>query len=88
MSTIVKVSRSLRARAAVSALPSQDWIARGTRILSRDGSVEGALTGARSCCRLEGCCGLRVSVKWNDGSRTRPCTKALRVLRDGAVQIV
>jgi len=81
-------SKSLPAGDSANASPSQDWIARGTRILSRDGALEGALTGARSCCRLESCGGLRVSVKWNDGSRTRPCTKALRVIRDGAVQIV
>lgn len=65
-----------------------DWLARGTRIAARgDDAATGTLTGARSACRLEGCTGVRVSVKWDDGSRTRPCSKGLKRRNDGTLQI-
>jgi hypothetical protein len=48
----------------------------------------GVATGAVSSCRLEGCCGLRVSTVWPDGKRTRPCTKGMVMHSDGAWEII
>lgn len=47
-------------------------------ILSREGSLEGVLTGSTHMCRLEGCSGIRISVKWPDGKHTYPCSKGIK----------
>jgi hypothetical protein len=43
-------------------------------VLSRDGKLKGEVTGTRPC-RLEGCTGEALCVKWPDGKRTYPCGK-------------
>ncbi len=50
---------------------------KGTKVLSRDGKQEGALTGGRRRCQLAGCNGIRVVVRWADNKVTYPCTKGL-----------
>ena len=47
------------------------------KILSRDGKSTGIPTGATRHCRLEGCNGLRIYVRWKDGKTTYPCSKGL-----------
>ena len=45
------------------------------------------MTATRHC-RLEGCTGLNLHVKWKNGKYTWPCTKGLKVRKDGHLQIV
>jgi hypothetical protein len=47
------------------------------KILSRDGKSTGTTTGSRQTCRLSGCTGIRITVRWKDGKHTYPCTKGL-----------
>lgn len=44
-------------------------------VISRDGKHKGKFTGGNSRpCSMEGCCGERVGVRWEDGKLTFPCT--------------
>ncbi len=61
---------------------------KGTVVFARDGLVAGVSTGATHRCRLEGCNGLRVTVKWPDGKITHPCTKGMATLPSGQWKIV
>jgi len=63
-----------------------DMFEKGTAIYSRDGKLAGIVTGARYPCRLEGCSGMRISVRWPDGKHTFPCSKGI-VARKGRWQI-
>jgi hypothetical protein len=45
-------------------------------LLSRDGSARGDVIGTRRC-RMEGCLGTALIVRWPDKKRTYPCTKAI-----------
>ena len=47
------------------------------KVVSRDGKDIGRGTGATHACTLEGCSGLRVTVRWADGRITHPCTKGM-----------
>ena len=69
---------------AVSGRRRPDYV--GTRIWSRGGHVCGTVTGT-SLCRLEGCAGTRLHVRWPDGRRTYPCAKGCSVRADGDLQI-
>ena len=50
---------------------------KGTVIVSRDGKIEGTFTGTTRPCTLEGCRGLRHTVRWDDGKISYPCGKGL-----------
>jgi hypothetical protein len=50
------------------------------RVESRDGKIVGKTTGASHSCTMEGCNGKRISVLWEDGKRTRPCSKGMEWL--------
>jgi hypothetical protein len=62
----------------------------GKKVYGRHGSklenVAGEITGT-SLCRLEGCGGTRLHVKWPDGKRTYPCAKGCMVQADGSLRI-
>lgn len=60
---------------------------KGTQVYSHDATEVGAATGSTHHCRMEGCTGRRVTVKWPDGKVTHPCTKGLTTREDGAFQI-
>jgi len=49
----------------------------GEIIVSRDEKHEGRLSGKSHPCTLEGCRGSRLSVKWDDGRKSFPCTAGL-----------
>jgi len=51
---------------------------KGVKVLSRGGTDEGVTTGGSYRCRLEGCTGLRIAVRWKDGHMTYPCSKGMR----------
>lgn len=50
---------------------------------SRGGRLQGRLTGGARVCPLEGCTGVRLGVRWPDGSLTWPCTKGMLRLANG-----
>jgi hypothetical protein len=64
---------------------------KGTKIYSRKTKGEkqkvGITTGAFHCCRLEGCPGTRVTVKWPDGRTTHPCSRGLLDHKGGGLEI-
>ena len=54
-----------------------DYLSSGLEVISRDENEKGITTGGNYLCRLEGCTGLRLAVRWNDGKTTYPCTKGM-----------
>lgn len=60
-------------------MEDQIYFAKGTKVVSRDGKIKGKTTGSCNHCRLEGCNGLRLGVRWSDGKLTFPCTKGMEV---------
>jgi hypothetical protein len=46
------------------------------KVRSRDGRLTGRVRGERGC-KLAGCRGLQLAVRWSDGKLTWPCTKSL-----------
>ena len=54
-----------------------DGFAAGTLVLSSDGKNKGRLIGGSRRCPLEGCMGKQLSVRWDDGDLTWPCTKGM-----------
>jgi hypothetical protein len=67
--------------------PGGRFAGKGTVVYSRDGELRGMASGSEHRCQLEGCGGVRVSVRWEDGRRTFPCSKGLTTRDDGALQI-
>jgi hypothetical protein len=51
-------------------------------VISRDGEDKGLPTGGAYPCRLEGCMGVRIGVRWPDGSITFPCTRGMEFSKD------
>ena len=49
--------------------------------------LQGVATGGMFLCRLEGCGGVRVAVRWPDGRVTYPCTKGMTERMPGIWQI-
>jgi len=52
-------------------------VKRGQTVISRCGQMQCKTTGGTRPCRLEGCLGVRVGVRWPDGTLTWPCTKGM-----------
>lgn len=50
---------------------------KNTLVYSRDAKHLGRTTGSRRPCNLEGCTGLRLGVRWDNGKITYPCTKGM-----------
>lgn len=50
---------------------------RGVEIESRSGEEVGLTNGNWRACHMEGCKGVRLSVRWPDGRYTYPCSKGL-----------
>lgn len=50
-------------------------------VVSPDGKQKGTPTGATRRCRLAGCNGLCIAVRWPDGRLTWPCSKGVRMNR-------
>lgn len=59
---------------------------RGTKVVAADGS-KGKLTGGERYCSMEGCRGMQLGVRWDDGKLTFPCTKGM-IFKDGAWRLV
>jgi len=54
----------------------------GLTVLSPNGVDGGTTTGGQYRCRLEGCGGMRIAVRWPDGRVTYPCTKGMTYEND------
>ena len=50
---------------------------KGINVLSRDRKKKGKTTGGSYRCRMDGCPGIRVGVRWEDGKLTYPCSKGM-----------
>lgn len=59
----------------------------GRVLLSRNAQHRGRITGATARQCFEGCRGLRLAVKWEDGTQSFPCTKGLTTAEGGELQI-
>jgi hypothetical protein len=46
-------------------------------VFDRDMRECGVATGGSKRCQMEGCNGLRVCVRWENGKKTWPCSKGL-----------
>jgi len=65
-----------------------DWhLQPGEPLYARDGRHAGTFTGHTRWCQLDGCGGVRMMIRWKDGKVTWPCSKGLKIRRDGKVQI-
>jgi hypothetical protein len=57
---------------------------KGVRVRGRDGyKLKGKTTGRAFRCRLEGCPGYRIVIKWEDGHITYPCSAGMRLTTKG-----
>ncbi len=60
-------------------------------VYSRSGKQRGELTGSSRPCRLESCRGQRLGVRWKLRGKksqiTFPCTKGMKLRKDGQWQI-
>lgn len=56
-------------------------------VYDKAGAEAGLVTGSVHRCRMEGCRGNRVSVRWPDGRTTYPCSRGLVYRADGARQV-
>jgi hypothetical protein len=56
-------------------------------VYARGGKPKGKYLGETQRACFEGCRGRRVSVRWPDGKMTYPCTRGLKVRKDGNLQI-
>lgn len=64
-------------------------IPKGTPVLSRNETYTGTVCGAAFDCRLEGCRGVRIPVRWDhQKQRTYPCTKGMEERSDGTWKIL
>jgi hypothetical protein len=59
----------------------------GKKVYRRGGRGSPGTVTNTSICRLEGCGGTRLHVKWPDGHRTYPCAKGCKDRADGSLQI-
>ena len=59
-------------------VPPADATEAGVPVTRRDAAEpDGVTTGGAYRCRLEGCCGWRLAVRWEDDTLTNPCTKGM-----------
>lgn len=60
---------------------------KGTKVRPRKGAKRGVTTGSRHRCRMHGCTGIRLTVRWSDGKLTFPCSKGMSVDPNGDLRI-
>ena len=51
--------------------------AEDAKVKTRCGKETGTVTGGGYLCRMEGCGGWRVGVRWPNGAITFPCSKGM-----------
>jgi hypothetical protein len=51
---------------------------RGIPVFARGArKAEGRTLGGTRRCRMDGCAGIRIAVRWNSGKMTWPCSKGM-----------
>ena len=64
----------------------------GIPVIARgDTKPTGLTTGSERICRMEGCTGRRIGVRWARGGKkqlTFPCTKGMEELPDGSWRLL
>lgn len=74
-----------------AALSEREWSERlstpGAKIYNREGTEAGEATGGTRFCRLEGCTGRRIYLRWPDKKITYPCSEGIVERADGNFQI-
>jgi len=55
------------------------------KVVSRSGCLIGKPTGTTRQCQLEGCTGICIGVRWEDGIITWPCSKGMTFSKKGRV---
>ena len=60
---------------------------KGIPVVNRQGTITGFTTGGTRRCRLEGCHGVCLGVRWPDGKLTWPCTGGMK-FEGGKYQIL
>ena len=58
------------------------------KVTSSNGKEKGICTGNAYHCRMIGCKGLRVGVRWPDGKITFPCTEGMKTYKNGDMKIL
>jgi hypothetical protein len=58
-----------------------------SKVISRDGKSIGKVTGGERHCQMDGCTGMRIGVRWNDGKLTFPCTKGMSIVKQGGKEV-
>jgi hypothetical protein len=58
------------------------------KVYSRDRKEFGMPTGSSTVCKLEGCRGRRIGVRWRDGKITFPCTHGMKIYKNGNMRIL
>ena len=79
-----EIKKLLNAVAGRPAAGGDEYV--GKQCWDRDGTIVGFITGT-GLCRLAGCGGTALHVKWPDGRRTFPCAKGCISRGDGDLQI-
>ena len=59
----------------------------GSSFLAHEGYVEGKVVGYQNC-RLEGCHGQRIGVRWPNDKLTWPCSKGCWITENGTWGII
>jgi hypothetical protein len=57
------------------------------KVYARNGRACGLAVGSRPC-NLESCRGTRYCVRWKNGKLTWPCSRGMKMRRDGHLQII
>lgn len=66
-----------------------EQIQRGTAVWARHREAQGQATGGRTrSCRMEGCLGRLIDVRWSDNKLTFPCSEGIVKNDDGSLEIV
>jgi hypothetical protein len=58
------------------------------KIYERNGRNAGRTTGGERQCQMESCRGVRIGVRWKDGTLTFPCTAGMKYRKDNFLQII
>ena len=58
----------------------------GSPFLTREGDVEGKVVGYQHC-RMEGCHGQRIGVRWPNGKLTWPCSLCCTANAEGVWKV-
>jgi len=59
----------------------------GAKVYSRGGKMAGRIVSNTRDCQMEGCMGIRIGIRWKDGHITYPCSRGMKVRKDGTLQI-